>query len=863
MKHKTVWIIALVAMPLLAAVFILHAQTNDRETEAWSSFINDMQSRIDAAEFDLQFTITDTDDKPLNGVKVEIRWSRPVPKLALSGGMESENEEEKTVKPTFHIHKKGWTGLELTFRKSGYYIEQRGYGIEFMPDQSDELGPDGKPKTLIREKIQVKMYKGVPAADMDGTRGMLQYDLEKGQKTVCDLSLFGKKQEKPKKTAISEEDEEDEDGEYDEEEEKEEEEEEGKINMRTIDLKTKPEPTEYIELDFKRDEKGEILFDGMLGGRPCPASLIIRLRSDNPDDGFVLVDQLKSGFVRRDEYDKRYQTAPETGYKKEIEFDLGKKGADGKYPDSIEANYWYAFVKYGLHYGRIFFNPVSVEFIRNGPLGRVRLNIEPLDINRVEGDRNVSNFHYFVDEKKPEETKNIPDKKEAKNEAENAPDDKAETAKKMIKLLGDALQQYKLDVGTYPSDLQGLMRNIDETPRWDGPYIRPNVPLDPWGNEFRYDMERGTYRLSSSGLSETVTGDPPKRVQQTEPGDRKEPDIFAGLPLWVASRDGKPEVMLRRLVNEATKRAGAKLQPLGDVKFTPIDADHSYADLDLDIVDEYAGIVRFIREIESYMPHLSWRRLELRVNSARERIAAELQGDASAAASGKSFRLSARIRAITDTPAAGSSASTNGKRMDDAPPAVGDTDVLSLLYSLSLMLPDDALVTDFRLTNGKCDFVFQTQDRDTDPSRCLIIPYWQLARLQRRAVSDDVIAFTVALARKIDLSPRKETVSPENKIKTTVALNIFDPDSAPRREAGRNRPASNDTSTNNAKDPEAELKQQLQKAINNQNELKELLKTLSKTPGATKEQTDLVRQRLERNEQEIRRLREQMKKLRP
>ena len=113
------------------------------------------------------------------------------------------------------------------------------------------------------------------------------------------------------------------------------------------------------------------------------------------------------------------------------------------------------------------------------------------------------------------------------------------------------------------------------------------------------------------------------------------------------------------------------------------------------------------------------------------------------------------------------------------------------------------------------------------------------------------------------MSPRKETVSPENKIKTTVALNIFDPDSAPRREAGRNRPASNDTSTNNAKDPEAERKEQLRKAIEDQNELKELLKTLSKTPGATKEQTDLVRQRLERAGQEVRRLREQQKKPRP
>ena len=32
MKSKTVWIIALVAMPLLAAVFILHAQTNETGT---------------------------------------------------------------------------------------------------------------------------------------------------------------------------------------------------------------------------------------------------------------------------------------------------------------------------------------------------------------------------------------------------------------------------------------------------------------------------------------------------------------------------------------------------------------------------------------------------------------------------------------------------------------------------------------------------------------------------------------------------------------------------------------------------------------------------------------------------------------
>lgn len=860
MKKKNARILALIAIPLLAAVSVLHAQTKDEEKEAlWASFTNEIQNLIDASEFDLQFTITDTDGKPLDGVKVEMRLERPVVKLLLSGGSESEKPEEKTVDSKFSIHEKGWTRLELMLKKSGYHIEDRRYTINIMPNNPDELGPDGKPKTVMREDIQVKMYKGVPAGDLTGTSGYLIYDLEKAAKTVCDLSAFDKKPERPEKRTVSEEDEEDE--EYDDEEDEEDEEEYGKeirIGMKQIDLKTKPEPTKYIEVDFRRDENGEVLFDGTLGDAPCPSSFIIRLHSDDPDDGFIVVDELGPGFVRREEYEKRCPTAPETGYKKELVFDFGKKSADGKY--TYNDIHTFAFVKCGQRYGKVFIDPVYVDIGRNRPLRLFRRKIE-LTINRTEGDRNVSEGIFYVERERPAQTGIVPDNVETKNEAKDAPDDKVELAKKQILLIHDALQQYKLDVGTYPSDLQGLMRNIDETPRWDGPYIRPNVPLDPWGNEFRYDMERGTYRLSSSGLSETVTGDPPKRVQQTEPGDRKEPDIFAGLPLWVASRDGKPEVMLRRLVNEAAKRAGAKLQPLGDVKFTPIDADHSYADLDLDIVDEYAGIVRFIREIETNMPHLSWRRLE--VEPTRKRSATEQQDSASAAASGKSFRLSARIRAITDTPAAGSSASANGKRMDDAPPAVGDTDVLSLLYSLSLMLPDDALVTDFRLTNGKCDFVFQTQDRDTDPSRRLIIPYWQLARLQRRAVSDDVIAFPVALARKIDPAPRKETVSPENKIKTIVARNIFDPDSTPRKEANRNRPTSNDTRANNAKDSEAELKAQLQKAIEDQNELKELLKTLSKTPGATKEQTDLVRQRLERAGQEVRRLREQLKALQP
>ena len=78
---------------------------------------------------------------------------------------------------------------------------------------------------------------------------------------------------------------------------------------------------------------------------------------------------------------------------------------------------------------------------------------------------------------------------------------KISTATTQIKLIDDALQQYKLDVGTYPSDLQGLMENIDQSEKWDGPYIKPRVPLDPWGGEYQYIFpgEHGEFDIYSFG----------------------------------------------------------------------------------------------------------------------------------------------------------------------------------------------------------------------------------------------------------------------------------------------------------------------------------------------------------------------------
>ncbi|VTU40523.1 PilD-dependent protein PddA [Variovorax sp. PBS-H4] len=63
------------------------------------------------------------------------------------------------------------------------------------------------------------------------------------------------------------------------------------------------------------------------------------------------------------------------------------------------------------------------------------------------------------------------------------------TAKAQIDVLGKALDQYRLDVGRYPSSQEGLavlMRAAPGDSRWQGPYLRKEVPLDPWGMPYQY-----------------------------------------------------------------------------------------------------------------------------------------------------------------------------------------------------------------------------------------------------------------------------------------------------------------------------------------------------------------------------------------
>ncbi len=78
------------------------------------------------------------------------------------------------------------------------------------------------------------------------------------------------------------------------------------------------------------------------------------------------------------------------------------------------------------------------------------------------------------------------------------------TARAQIDALEKALDQYRLDVGRYPSTEQGLQALMEapggET-RWSGPYLRKAVPLDPWGKpyQYRHPGEHGEFDLYSFG----------------------------------------------------------------------------------------------------------------------------------------------------------------------------------------------------------------------------------------------------------------------------------------------------------------------------------------------------------------------------
>ncbi|MCB1916463.1 MAG: type II secretion system major pseudopilin GspG [Rhodocyclaceae bacterium] len=78
------------------------------------------------------------------------------------------------------------------------------------------------------------------------------------------------------------------------------------------------------------------------------------------------------------------------------------------------------------------------------------------------------------------------------------------TARAQIEALEKALDMYRIDTGRYPSSEEGLLALMhapaDEN-RWSGPYLKKDLPRDPWGRPYIYRQPgaKGEYDLYSLG----------------------------------------------------------------------------------------------------------------------------------------------------------------------------------------------------------------------------------------------------------------------------------------------------------------------------------------------------------------------------
>jgi general secretion pathway protein G len=87
------------------------------------------------------------------------------------------------------------------------------------------------------------------------------------------------------------------------------------------------------------------------------------------------------------------------------------------------------------------------------------------------------------------------------------------TAKAQINEFESVLDAFKLDVGRYPTTdegLQSLRVRPGSMERWDGPYLKKDIPPDPWQRPYIYrfpSQHGGDYDLYSLGADGQEGGD--------------------------------------------------------------------------------------------------------------------------------------------------------------------------------------------------------------------------------------------------------------------------------------------------------------------------------------------------------------------
>jgi len=90
---------------------------------------------------------------------------------------------------------------------------------------------------------------------------------------------------------------------------------------------------------------------------------------------------------------------------------------------------------------------------------------------------------------------------------------KTEAAKVQLERIAGALDLYRLEVGHYPSEEEGLSALIEEpagATSWNGPYLKKKeILLDPWGRPLLYVIpgDHGEYDLYTLGADNAEGGE--------------------------------------------------------------------------------------------------------------------------------------------------------------------------------------------------------------------------------------------------------------------------------------------------------------------------------------------------------------------
>ena len=223
--------------------------------------------------------VDETTGAPLNDVEITVTYDYPPSLLMLLLYNDYEGLGNRRVKLTadgeFSVSKTHWHWIwkgratRLLFYKDGYEPEEHYYYTDFETDEDRKNTPGWRDMRVTLRQIHPPAHPPIRIRTLQHLyeAAYLDYDTKKKERRILEF-----RSSKP----VMEE-------------------------HTHVPFGQKPDAARYLELDFLRDDRGEIVtkeFPGAVDSKgetvKYPAVFLIRLHSDDPDDGFVLFDEGKS-----------------------------------------------------------------------------------------------------------------------------------------------------------------------------------------------------------------------------------------------------------------------------------------------------------------------------------------------------------------------------------------------------------------------------------------------------------------------------------------------------------------------------------------------------------------------------------------